>query len=61
MVANGGCVKYDKKTGRGAMTDAGKEEDGREHDFLEMDEAQGEQFMAVRLLIVFRYGCGDFK
>jgi len=39
---------YDKKTGAGRMVDAGKDEDGQECDFFEVEEAEGEQFMAVR-------------
>jgi microtubule-associated protein-like 6 len=48
MEADGGRIKYDKKTGKGVMADAGKDDDGREDDFFEVEEAQGEQFMAVR-------------
>jgi len=39
---------YDKKTGKTTMTDGGKDDDGREDNFFEVEEATGEQFMSVR-------------
>lgn len=43
-----GRMVYNKKTGEARMCDAGKDEDGREDDFFEVEEAEGEQFMSVR-------------
>lgn len=40
--------KYDKKSGKAVVCDGGKDDDGREDDFFEVEEAEGEQFMAVR-------------
>ena len=48
MEGDGGRIAYNKKTGKGVMTDAGKDDDGREDDFFQVEEATGEQFMAVR-------------
>ena len=39
---------YDKKTGEARDCDGGKDEDGREDDFFEVEEASGEKFMSVR-------------
>ena len=39
---------YDKKSGTAKFCDGGKDDDGREDDFFEVEEAEGEQFMAVR-------------
>ena len=39
MEADGGRIKYDKKTGKGVMCDAGKDDDGQEDDFFEVEEA----------------------
>ena len=41
-------IRVDKKTGKVTSGDGGKDDDGREDDFFEVEEAQGEQFMAVR-------------
>ena len=41
-------IRVDKKTGKVTNDDGGKDDDGREDDFFEVEEAQGEQFMAVR-------------
>ena len=41
-------MRYDKKTGKATINDGGKDDDGREDDFFEVEEAEGEQFMAVR-------------
>ena len=38
----------DKKTGKTRTVDEGKDEDGRGDDFFAVEEATGEQFMAVR-------------
>lgn len=46
-VNEGGRIVYDKKSGRGRMTDGGKDDDGRDNDFFEVEEEKGEQFMAV--------------
>jgi hypothetical protein len=48
MLADGGRICYDKKSGKSTMNDGGKDDDGREDDFFEIEEAEGEQFMAVR-------------
>lgn len=46
---DGGRVRFDKKTGKQMRCqDGGKDDDGREDDFFEVEEATGEQFMAVR-------------
>ena len=44
----GARIRYDKKTGAGIACDGGKDDEGREDDFFEVEEAVGEQFMAVR-------------
>jgi len=41
-------MKYNKKTGETVDCDGGKDDDGREDDFFEVEEATGEQFMSVR-------------
>ena len=46
-INEGNRIVYDKKTGRGRVTDGGKDDDGREDDFFEVEEEKGEQFMAV--------------
>jgi len=38
----------DKKTGKTRSVGEGKDEDGRGDDFFAVEEATGEQFMAVR-------------
>ena len=40
-------IRYDKKTGRGVVNDGGKDDDGREDDFFDVEEEKGEEFMAV--------------
>lgn len=40
-------TKFDKKTGEAIECAEGKDDDGPESDFFEVEEAQGEQFMAV--------------
>ena len=44
----GARIVYDKKTGKGVVCDGGKDDEGRENDFFAVEEAEGEQFMAVR-------------
>ena len=39
---------YDKHTGEQQWKDGGKDEDGQLDDFFEVEDAQGDQFMAVR-------------
>ena len=48
MDNDGTRIRYNKKTGQAAADDGGKDADGREDDFFEVEEAQGEQFMSVR-------------
>jgi len=48
FVADGGRIRVDKKTGNATATDGGKDDDGREDDFFEVEEAVGEQFMSVK-------------
>jgi len=48
MLADGGRIRYNKKTGKSTMDDGGKDDDGREDDFFEVEEAEGEQFMSIR-------------
>ena len=48
FAADGGRKVYDKKTGEARDADGGKDDDGREDDFFEVEEAEGEQFMSVR-------------
>ena len=48
MAADGGRIVYDKKTGKATACDGGKDDDGQECDFFEVEEATGEQFMSVR-------------
>ena len=48
MAEEGVRMRYDKKTGQAISGSAGKDDDGREDDFFEVEEAEGEQFMAVR-------------
>jgi len=45
---DGDRIKYDKKTGKAIICDGGKDDDGQECDFFEVEEATGEQFMSVR-------------
>ena len=46
--ADGARGRMNTKTGKMGAADGGRDEDGREDDFFEVEEAQGEQFMAVR-------------
>jgi microtubule-associated protein-like 6 len=39
---------YDKQTGEEQWNDGGKDEDGPLDDFFEVEDAEGDQFMAVR-------------
>jgi hypothetical protein len=49
MDMDGKCrTKVDKKTGMAHACDEGKDEDEREDNFFAVEEAQGEQFMALR-------------
>ena len=45
---DGGRIRYNKKTGQGVACDGGRDDDRPEDDFFEVEEAVGEQFMAVR-------------
>jgi microtubule-associated protein-like 6 len=45
---NGERILVDKKTGASKTVDGGKDDDGQENDFFEVEEAEGEQFMSVR-------------
>ena len=48
MEGDGQRIRYDKKTGKATTGDGGKDDDGREDDFFEVNEEEGEQFMSVR-------------
>jgi len=49
MDLDGKCrTKVDKKTGMAHACDEGKDDDDRADDFFAVEEAQGEQFMALR-------------
>lgn len=45
---DGARMRYDKKTGKGMACDGGKDDDGPEDDFFEVNEEVGEQFMSVK-------------
>jgi len=47
FLADGARIRVDKKTGNATACDGGKDDDGREDDFFEVEEATGEQFMSV--------------
>lgn len=48
FAVEGKRCRIDKKTGKVVSCDQGKDDDGPQDDFFEVEEAQGEQFMAVR-------------
>ena len=48
MECDGDRIRYDKKTGKSVTNDGGKDDDGKEDDFFEVNEEEGEQFMSVR-------------
>ena len=49
LAMDGAACKFDKKTGQSKMCDDnGRDDDCKGDDFFEVEEAQGEQFMAVR-------------
>lgn len=48
FLADGQRIRVDKKTGKSTVDDNGKDDDGPEDDFFAVEEAEGEQFMAVR-------------
>ena len=48
MGDDGMRMRYDKKSGKAVACDVGKDDDGPEDDFFEVNEEEGEQFMSVR-------------
>ena len=48
MEDNNGRTMFDKKSGTYKTCGEGKDDDGPENDLFEVEEAQGEQFMALR-------------
>jgi len=48
LACDGQRIRYNKKTGKATTEDGGKDANCKEDNFFEVEEATGEQFMAVR-------------